>query len=57
MNPEVLYYLKSQVAYLVKNYKLDGVSFSSITYPGSKILDRNEFKDRFNTVKDFLQDG
>lgn len=55
MNPEVISYLKSQISYLVKNYDLDGVSFSSVSYPNDEILARKDFKKHYLLVKDFIQ--
>ena len=54
MNPKVITFLKEQVGYLVKNYKLDGISFSGMTYPGDKILQRSEFFERYLAVKNLI---
>lgn len=54
MDPEVIAYLKSRVSFLVKEYDLDGISFSGVHYPGDKILSRKAFREKYLLVKDFF---
>lgn len=54
MDPAVISYLKSELSYLIKEYELDGISFSGVNYPGNKILSRKAFQEKYFLVKDFV---